>query len=213
MKIQYLGHSAFRLISDLGMTILCDPYDADIVGYSMPKVQCDLVTESHHHPDHDYEAGVKGDPSIVDCKCAFLADDVSVESFECFHDPYGGTKRGDNLAFKFDFAGGLSVVHLGDVGERNQRLIEDLGKVSVLLVPVGGYYTIGAEDAKWYVDNLHPSVVVPMHYAQGGRIKIDDARAFLRLFDGNVIKKTGDTLSFDEAPEGFCVAVMERFCE
>ena len=63
MKIEYLGHSCFKLTESTGTSVVCDPYD-DSVGYVMPEVEADAVTVSHHHYDHDAVASVNGNPEI-----------------------------------------------------------------------------------------------------------------------------------------------------
>ena len=74
---------------------------------------------------------------------------------------------------------------MGDVGEEcSSSLIEALLPVHVLLIPVGGNYTIDAQRAKEYVDRIMPSYVIPMHYkTKGLDIDIDKADDFLELFE------------------------------
>ncbi|MCM1042621.1 MAG: MBL fold metallo-hydrolase [Corallococcus sp.] len=210
MKIQYLGHSAFRLISEMGTSVVCDPYSPQLVGYGMPRVSADVVTVSHRHSDHDYEEGVGGDPSVIDVPVALAADDVAIEAIECFHDDCQGAKRGKNIVFVFSIDG-IRVAHLGDIGEKNVEVAAKLIGCDVLLVPVGGNYTIDCNTAKWYVGIAKPSIVIPMHYAQGGTIDIDGAEKFTELFDKSQTEYVGDTLVIDDIPENyFKVKVMTR---
>lgn len=193
MKIRYLGHSCFLLTESTGTAVVCDPYNGD-VGYTMPPVSADAVTVSHHHFDHDYVAGVGGNPVVLDKERGYKLPGVEINAVKSFHDNFHGARRGENIIFKFRMDG-LDVCHLGDLGEDcSPELIEAILPVNVLLIPVGGNYTIDAAMAKEYVDRLMPDVVIPMHYrVKGSAIDIDKADGFLSLFgDENVVLEEKD---------------------
>ena len=174
MKIRYLGHSSFQLIESTGTTIVTDPYSSSL-GSEMPAVTADAVTVSHHHYDHDAVERVGGKPLVIDKEGSYELDGVDINSIRSFHDPEGGRLRGENIIFKFSMDG-IEVCHLGDIGEEcSTELIEALLPVDVLLIPVGGTYTIDAEQAKEYVDRIMPDIVIPMHYREKGK-KLDVAR-------------------------------------
>lgn len=216
MKLQYLGHSAFRLISETGTTFVTDPFDEKMLGYAFPHVKADVVTLSHDHGDHSCYLAVGGAPFVIDVATALAADDVAVESFECFHDDVQGKKRGKNLVFTF-LVDGIKVAHMGDVGELSEKVAQKLAGTNVLLVPVGGKYTVDALGAKWYVDRIKPQVVIPMHYqtAQGG-VGVSGVQDFLQLFDNcDVQSFDGDYLVFDDVPqnESTKVIVMKNYVD
>ncbi len=190
MIIEYLGHSCFKLTESTGTTIVCDPYSEAAVGYAMPKVEADVVTVSHHHSDHDVTSNVGGKPVIIDKEENYDSDGVEINSIKSFHDASRGKKRGENLIFKFRMDG-IDVCHLGDLGEKcSSDLIETLLPVNVLLIPVGGNYTIDAEMAKEYVDRIMPDIVIPMHYrTKDCKIDVDKVDEFLELFDEDVIEE------------------------
>lgn len=181
MKIRYLGHSSFLLTESTGTAIVCDPYD-ETVGYKMPKVRADAVTVSHHHYDHDAIKNVGGNPVILDKEQGYELPGVVINAVKSFHDGEGGSLRGENVIFKFRMDG-LDVCHLGDLGEEcSTELIEAILPVNVLLIPVGGNYTIDAAMAKEYVDRIMPDVVIPMHYrVKGCEIDIDKVDEFMSL--------------------------------
>ena len=183
MKIEYLGHSCFKLTESTGTSVICDPYD-EAVGYGVPEMSADAVTVSHHHYDHDAVKSVKGSPVIIDKECSYDLPGVDINAIKSFHDGEEGKLRGGNLIFKFRMDG-IDVCHLGDLGEEcSSALIDELLPVNVLLIPVGGTYTIDAEMAKEYVDRIMPEVVIPMHYRDKGcKLDIDKVDAFLNLFD------------------------------
>ena len=101
MKLQYLGHSTFRIISEMGMTIVTDPYKPAMVGLPLPLVRCDVVTMSHHHGDHDCLDNILGNPTEIDIEGACVADDVAIQSYKTYHDEQNGKLRGENLVFTF----------------------------------------------------------------------------------------------------------------
>lgn len=183
MKIYYLGHSSFMLVTKGGTRIVCDPFSPDI-GYPMPAVCADLVTISHRHYDHDAANLVGGDFEVYVGECRSVFRDVKITSYKCWHDECKGAKRGENYAFKFE-ADGVSVCHLGDLGEpQNDWLCEQLKDVDVLLIPVGGNYTIDAKTAAEYIKKISPAAAVPMHYAvKGGKIDISGIQDFLTAMD------------------------------
>ena len=183
MKIRYLGHSSFQLIESTGTTIVTDPYSSSL-GSEMPAVTADAVTVSHHHYDHDAVERVGGKPPVIDKEGSYELDGVDINSIRSFHDPEGGRLRGENIIFKFSMDG-IEVCHLGDIGEEcSTELIEALLPVDVLLIPVGGTYTIDAEQAKEYVDRIMPDIVIPMHYREKGKkLDVDRVEEFTDLFD------------------------------
>lgn len=189
MKIEYLGHSCFKLTESTGTSVVCDPYD-DSVGYTFPKVSADAVTVSHGHYDHNAVSAVGGSPKVIDKECSYDLPGVEINAIKSFHDNENGAKRGTNLIFKFRMDG-IDVCHLGDLGEDcSSGLIDELLPVNVLLIPVGGTYTIDAEMAKEYVDRIMPDVVIPMHYRDKGcKLDIDKVDEFLDLFDAESVEE------------------------
>lgn len=188
MKIRYLGHSSFLLTESTGTAVVTDPYGSK-VGYDMPKVGADAVTVSHHHFDHDNVKAVEGEPVILDKEQGYELPGVVINAIKSNHDGMGGALRGENVIFKFRMDG-LDVCHLGDLGEEcSSELIEAILPVNVLLIPVGGNYTIDAKMAKEYVDRLMPDVVIPMHYrCKGCEIDIDKVDEFVELFEDDGVE-------------------------
>ena len=189
MKIEYLGHSCFKLIESTGTSVVCDPYSEE-VGFPMPEVSADAVTVSHGHYDHNAIENVGGSPKIIDKESCIDLSGVEINSVKSFHDGSRGKKRGENIIFKFRMDG-IDVCHLGDLGEDcSSDLIETVLPVDVLLIPVGGNYTIDAEMAKEYVDRIMPDIVIPMHYrTKDCKLDIDKVDEFLNLFDGECIEE------------------------
>lgn len=193
MKIQWLGHSSFKLEESTGTTIITDPYNN--IGFDMPKVVADAVTISHTHGDHNNVKAVAGKPQVFNKVGVYDFRGVTITGIPANHDNGKGEKRGENIIFKYRMDG-IEVCHLGDIGhEITSELIELLIPVNVLLIPVGGVYTIDAEIAKEYVDALMPDIVIPMHYkTKNINIDIEKADYFLRLFDDDDVEISDESI-------------------
>ena len=214
MKIEWLGHSAFRLEESTGTVVVTDPYDASIVGHDMPMTKADIVTISHNHGDHNAVSRVTGDPVVLDEIGAYEIEGVHIASLKSYHDKKKGAKRGENRVFTFGMDG-VDICHMGDIGEECQlSFVEALGSVNVLLLPVGGKYTINAEEAKEYVDLIMPDIVIPMHYkTKDCELDIDKVDDFLKLFDDeDIVEVEGNAIEFDRRfdNDSTKVVVFER---
>lgn len=198
MKIKWLGHSSFLLTESTGKTVLTDPYDPNMVGYGFEPCHADIVTVSHGHADHNYLTAVTGEKQVVDESGTFECDGIHISGVPSFHDDAEGAARGKNMIYKFRMDG-VTVCHMGDIGEPcSPELIERLVPVNVLLIPVGGNYTIDAEQAKEYVDRLMPDIVIPMHYkVKHCELDIDKVEPFLREFDDECVEEEVDELDLD----------------
>lgn len=176
MKIIWYGHSCFKLESREG-SVVFDPYaPGKVPGLKLPAITADAVICSHAHTDHNYSEAV----TLTGKRPGF-----AVKQIRSFHDDRKGVQRGENLITAVD-AEGMRIVHLGDLGHLpDAELIEALGSVDVLLVPVGGYYTIDARTAAAVVSELKPRVTIPMHYrGEGfGFDVISTADEFISLSD------------------------------
>ncbi len=183
MKIEWLGHSSFKLTESTGISLVTDPFNAEEVGISFPEVEADIVTVSHDHFDHNCTGAVKEYKMLVNTPGDHGVDGVDIFGFKSYHDDKKGLLRGKNVVFRIRMDG-VEVCHLGDIGEElSPMLAELIGSINILLIPVGGRYTIDAAEAKEYVDRLMPDVVIPMHYMMDGyRTQFDELDEFLDLF-------------------------------
>src|SRR3972149_1099718 len=166
MKIQWLGDASFLLPSDSGTRIITDPYTPGAFGldYAPVAAECDGVTLSHEHADHNDVAGVKGKPQIIRGAGAHEAKGIRFKGVATYHDESTGSQRGENTMFCFA-VDGVNVCHLGDLGHAlDDRAVAEAGPGDVLLVPVGGNFTIDAAVAHRVCDKLKPKVVIPMHF-------------------------------------------------
>ena len=147
MKLTWLGHSSFRLEESTGTAVVTDPYHSN-VGYDMPAVSADIVTVSHNHQDHNNIEGVLGSPAVLNRAGAYEIGGVHILAGRTYHDESKGAERGENLVFRYRMDG-VDLCHMGDIGEEcNAFLVDTLMPVNVLMIPVGGTYTIDAKQAK-----------------------------------------------------------------
>ena len=191
MTITFYGHACFKLDSLCG-SILFDPFTpGKVPGWKLPALEADKVLCSHGHSDHNWAEGVAltGRP--------FTGEIVRIPSF---HDDKRGLLRGKNTITLVE-AEGLRVVHMGDIGcALTAEQIAALGRVDVLMIPVGGHYTVDAAQAWEIVRSLDPAIVMPMHYSGKGfgYSVIASVEPFLRLA-GNVKDVEGMSYTVDLA--------------
>lgn len=156
LRIEYFGHSCFRLTYG-GQRIVLDPYaDGKVPGLPPLRTEAEYVYCSHDHDDHNAVPCVKlssaGAPKF---RMTELLTD---------HDDAGGSKRGKNVIRIFDFDG-IRVAHFGDLGRAlTDKEITVLHDLDCALIPVGGFFTIDAATAATIARRLHPDTVIPMHY-------------------------------------------------
>lgn len=198
MKITWCGHSCFLVETREGSAVL-DPYaPGSVPGLSLPALTADLVLSSHGHRDHGFARGVR---------LSGKTPGFSVKTIPCFHDDKGGSLRGENLIRVLE-SEGLRVAHLGDLGHPlSKEQLAELGGLDVLLIPVGGHYTIGPEAAAALAKAVGARITVPMHYrgAGFGYDVIGPVEDFTARMDG---VRISDSCSFDPAQEEDGVLVL-----
>lgn len=214
MKLEWLGHSAFRLTESTGSSIITDPFDFKTVGYSMAYLNTDGVTISTNKKDHNNIKSVKSNPTIIDNIGTFDLNGINIEGI--YSNPDDNSDE-LNIMYKFRLDG-VTVCHLGNINKAcTSDIVEELLPINILLIPIGGQgHTIDAEQAKEYVDKIMPDIVIPMHYdTKDCDIEIDKLDSFLKLFDDEHIKEV-DTkhIEFDRYDfngESTTILVPKRF--
>lgn len=179
MEISWLGHACFRIKSK-DAVIVTDPYDKS-VGYQLGKVSADIVTVSHGHFDHNNVAAIVGEPKLVSGPGEYEIKGVMITGIQTFHDAEHGKKRGKNTVYLIETED-LVVCHLGDLGHvPTAEQVEEMSNVDILMVPVGGNYTINAVQAAEVISLIEPRIVIPMHYkTEVVKLEIDPVDKFLR---------------------------------
>jgi L-ascorbate metabolism protein UlaG (beta-lactamase superfamily) len=168
MKIKWYGHSAFQITTEKGIRIIIDPYEPGAyngaLSYGKITDEADIVLTSHNHPDHNYIKDIQGEYEHISEAGDYKIRNVKIKALPSFHDNSSGKERGQNLIFVIA-ADNLILVHAGDIGhELDSDLFKKIGKVDILLLPVGGFFTIDAAMAQKIMNDINPSITVPMHY-------------------------------------------------
>ncbi|MDP2728416.1 MAG: MBL fold metallo-hydrolase [Dehalococcoidia bacterium] len=170
-SLRWLGHSTFLLTTASGTRILMDPIP-ESYGYNGLQLDgVEAVTITHEHLDHVNVGMAAGNPLVLRglsggdwARIDRKVKDVTVRSVGSYHDDSRGSRLGKNAIFVFE-ADDMRIVHLGDLGQvLSQDQVSTLKPVDILLIPVGGFYTIDAARATQVVEQLTPRVVIPMHY-------------------------------------------------
>ena len=161
MKIEWFGHSCFLITSDKGIKIMTDPFDTTVV-YKIPQIETNIVSTSQEHFEHSNVDIFEGTPVLIKGAGKISIKSIEITGVETFCDEEGGKKRGLNTVFKFR-VDGLNVCHLGNLGHvLNSAQVKELGKVDILLTPVGSKFTI--DGIMKVMDILNPQVTIPMYY-------------------------------------------------
>jgi len=168
MKIKWYGHSAFLITSDQGVKIITDPYESGAYGgqlaYGKIKDQSDIALTSHDHADHNDTKSLQGSPQIVKGSVSKTVKGISFKGISTYHDSSKGSERGTNTIFTFS-VDGIRVCHLGDLGHiLSEKELAEIGPVDILLIPVGGYFTIDSKEATRVAEQLKAKVLIPMHF-------------------------------------------------
>jgi L-ascorbate metabolism protein UlaG (beta-lactamase superfamily) len=182
MKVKYLGHAAFIISSDEGVKIVTDPYTTSPdLTYGEISTTADIVTVSHSHLDHCNVAAIEGNPQVMRRAELSTARGIKVRGIKSYHDNEGGRKAGNNIIFCFE-VDRIRLCHLGDLGHLlDDKQLREIGRVDILFIPVGGYFTIDAKAATEVCNQLKPRVIIPMHYrTDKGLSVIAGVEEFLR---------------------------------
>ncbi len=211
MDITYLGHSSFKIRTKTA-TIVTDPFSPEMVGFKFPKTQADIVIVSHQHKDHNYLEGIENEPLVISLPGEYETKGISLFGFESAHGGKTEEEKVPNTIFLIE-ADGLSLCHLGDLGEiPPAKIMEEIIGVDILMVPVGGTYTLDPKGAVEIVNQIEPSFVLPMHYKTPGRNEdLAEVKEFLTEMGAEQAEKLDKlAISKDKLPEETKTVVLER---
>jgi len=207
-KITWLGQSCFQINVSNGKensaVIVIDPFDESI-GLKMPRLSADLLLITHDHPDHNNIKAVKlasdktegGGSFLITGPGEYEIKGIFIEGTPAFHDDVQGKERGRVTVYTIETEG-LRFCHLSDLGQKQltDEQMEKIGSVDILMIPVGGTYTISGQEATKIVSQIEPKIVIPMHYNlpphlyyRWGAIKpkLDGLEKFLKAMGKNSI--------------------------
>lgn len=197
MEISWFGHSCFLLKDSSNTTILTDPF-SPLIGYVPYTGSPDIVTISHGHYDHCCTKFLKGSPKIIKTSGLTNINNISIKGIPSYHDNFKGLKRGNNLIFVFKI-NNYSLCHLGDLGHfLSNEILDAIGNVDILFIPVGGNFTINGEVAANLSKKISPKIIIPMHYkTQDVNISLDGIETFL-LNMKNAEKLNSNTINLKD---------------
>ena len=218
MDIAWLGQACFKLKGKQAAVVI-DPFDPEFVGLKLPKdLSADVVLSSHSHQDHNNLSSVAGEPMQFSGPGEYEVKGVVITGISSYHDNSQGSERGLNTIFNV-YMDGLNIVHLGDLGQDSltEEQVAQIGEVDILLIPVGGVYTINGKIASYIVSQLEPKIVIPMHYKQSlpadaGKIEdLEGVEPFLKEMGTEGI--TGEaklTITQEKLPEESQVVLLAK---
>jgi L-ascorbate metabolism protein UlaG (beta-lactamase superfamily) len=198
MQVSWHGHACVSLSFDKYVVVF-DPHDGTSIGLKRPNVKADLVLVSHDHFDHNATQVVSKDKTRI-LKMHYgetLVDNIKVTGLKTYHDKQKGRRRGENALYILE-VGGLRIAHLGDLGEiPDQPIIEKLKGVNLLIIPVGGTFTIEPIEAWSIVEKTQPINVLPIHYwIPGATLPLKPIDEFLKYIKGYEVARL-DTNTFE----------------
>ncbi|MBI2054369.1 MAG: MBL fold metallo-hydrolase [Candidatus Staskawiczbacteria bacterium] len=191
-KITWAGHSCFQISvsnsREHSANIVIDPFD-ESTGLKRPNFSTDILLVTHEHPDHNNVKAIKGDPFLARGPGEYEIKDVFIKGIPSFHDDQEGKERGQNTIYTIE-AEEMKFCHLGDLGQKQltDEQLEKIDSVDILMIPVGGTYTISSTEAQKIISQIEPKIVIPMHYHLPGlKIQLDDVSKFLKTMGKNSI--------------------------
>lgn len=183
MIIRFIAHATFEIILSDGRKVLIDPYLGESFqgrfNYPTYETESDFAVITHEHLDHNYLGGIRNIPVVV--RQGWADDGLKIRSVFAYHDKFEGKKFGGYVLMKVIESEGLRIGHLGDVGEiLTDGQIDALGKLDILILPVGGFYTVDGDEAYVLAERIGARVTIPCHYRTPScSLPIEDASRFL----------------------------------
>ena len=191
-KITFAGRSCFQISvsnsKDHSADIVIDPFD-EKTGLKLPNFSADIVLSTHAHHDHNNIKAVKGDPFVISGPGEYDVKGVFVQGIPPWHDDKEGKERGSNTIYVIE-AEDIKFCHLGDLGQKQltDEQLEKIDTIDVLMIPVGGKYTIDSQEAQKIISQIEPKIVIPMHYALPKQSDdLDGVDKFLKVMGKNAI--------------------------
>ena len=196
VNITFYGHALFVITTGEGKKIGTDPYDEQIRD-PLPDISVDIATSSHDHYDHANISLFKGSPAVVNTPGETVIGNIRFFGIPSFHDEAGGSLRGKNIIYIIE-TDAMKIAHLGDLGHiPDYKQLKNLQGIDILMIPVGGVYTINAAQALDTINVLKPKIAIPMHYKSiDTRLNVDEVGSFTRRTDS--FKEVGHSINITE---------------
>ncbi|MBI4037961.1 MBL fold metallo-hydrolase [Candidatus Curtissbacteria bacterium] len=216
VDIWWYGQACFR-IKGKSASVVVDPYDSNFTGLPKLKLEGDVVCVTHQHEDHNNVTSVKSaegkEPFVISGPGEYETSGVNIVGVPSFHDDKEGAERGKNTIYNISIDD-VDIVHLGDLGQKalSQAQLEILSNCDILLIPVGGVFTISGKDAPDIIAELEPKIIVPMHYkVEGLKFPLEEVSAFLTAMGKEKAEALPKlSVSRERLPEEREVVLLER---
>ncbi|PIP24988.1 MAG: hypothetical protein COX34_01265 [Candidatus Nealsonbacteria bacterium CG23_combo_of_CG06-09_8_20_14_all_36_12] len=186
MQIIWKGQACFQIITNQGkngfLSIVIDPFDESL-GLRVPKLEANILLISHGHPDHNNTKAISGNPFLISGPGEYEIRGIFIQGIPSWHDKVKGKSRGNNTCYTIETEE-MKLCHLGDLGqgELSDEQLQALGEIDILMIPVGGIYTISGEEASKIISQIEPKIVIPMHYSLPKlKIKLEGIEKFLKV--------------------------------
>lgn len=213
MDIYWYGQACFKLKGKTASVVI-DPFSPEATGLKLPKdLEASVVLQSHEHQDHNNVGAVTGNSMVFYGPGEYEVKGIAVTGIASFHDSTEGSERGKNTIFNVSIDG-LNVLHLGDLGQSKltEEQIANIGQVDILLVPVGGVFTIDSQQALEIISQLEPKIVIPMHYfIEGLKYELEPVEKFLKQMGSEAVAPVAKlSITKDKLPEETEVVVLSK---
>jgi len=211
--IRWHGHACFEIVSDRGVIIGIDPHDGVSLGIRPPMFKADVILVTHNHFDHNaIQVVSKPNSKVLDMfEGETAVGSIKIRGVRSYHDPYRGSLRGEIIIYNIE-VDNMAITHLGDLGTiPEEKIFSKITPTDILMIPVGGVYTVGPSEAARVVEKIKPRIVVPMHYKIPGlRLGLKDVSDFLRKvrFDVKRISGREFSISKDKLPSATEIWVL-----
>ena len=186
MTLKWYGQAFFKIViknsQKENVVLAIDPFDKTL-GPKVPNFPADILLISHSHYDHSNKSAIKGTPFLIEGPGEYERKGIFIKGILGFHDNSKGKERGTITIYKIS-GEDMSVCHLSDIGQNSltEEQMDELGEIDILLIPVGGIYTIGAKQASEIIAQVEPKIVIPMHYKiPGVKVNLQGVEKFLKI--------------------------------
>ena len=183
MIITWYGQACFKIQSG-DKALVLDPFEKS-VGLMPPSIQADILFVTHEHFDHNNIKAIKGDYFLINGPGEYEVKGIKAKGIASYHDNEEGAKRGLNTLYLIEVEG-IHILHCGDLGQDllDDKQLEEIGSVDILMIPTGGFFTIDAKQAVGVINQIEPKIVIPMHYKipKLSILELDGVDKFLKEF-------------------------------
>lgn len=187
MDFKWYGQSCFYISgkkkrkSRKKVSILTDPFD-ESTGLKLYKKNVEIVLISHSHQDKNNLSAVNDEAFIIDGPGEYESHNTFIRGIFSYYGKEKDEKKGANTIYIIE-SEGMSICHLGDLGQKEltDEQLKEIGEVDILLIPIGGSYTLNTKQASKIISQLDPKAVIPMHYKVSGlEIDLDGPEGFFK---------------------------------